>query len=103
MEILNLILSSVAILGIAVIALLWKTYLPSYLKKKAEHLATKEDIGEITEQVKKVETKYSSELEKLRSDLERKTHVSTSQFTLEFESDQDFQVWWRIKFDELLK
>ena len=91
METLNLILSVVAILGVAIIALLWKTYLPSYLKKKAEQLATKEDIGEITEQVKKVETKYSSELEKLRSDLERKTHVSTSQFTLEFETYQE--IW----------
>ena len=87
----NLILSLVAILGIAIIAVLWKTYLPSYLKKKAEHLATKEEIGEITEQVKKVEAKYSTELEKLRSDLERRKHVSNTQFELEFKTYQE--IW----------
>jgi hypothetical protein len=90
-ETLNFILSSVAVLGVAIIALLWKNYLPSYLKKKAEHLATKEDIGAITEQVKKVESKYSSELEKLRFDLERKNYVSNAQFELEFKTYQE--IW----------
>jgi hypothetical protein len=90
-EALNLILSSVAILGVAIIALLWKLYLPSYLKKKAEHLATKEDIGEITEQVKKVESKHAAELERLRSNLDQRKHVSNTQFELEFKTYQE--IW----------
>jgi hypothetical protein len=90
-ETLNLILSSVAILGVAIIALLWKTYLPSYLKKKAEHLATKEDIGEITEQVKEVEAKYNVDLARLNAKLATACEVNSKQFELELRAYE--QIW----------
>jgi hypothetical protein len=90
-ETLNLILSSVAILGVAIIALLWRNYLPSYLKKKAEHLATKEDVGEITEQIKKVESKYCEELERLKAKLAIACQVSNKQFELELKAYE--QIW----------
>ncbi|MBS1209224.1 MAG: hypothetical protein H6R19_1622 [Proteobacteria bacterium] len=54
------------VLGTGVVFLLLKFFIPNYLAKKAENLATKEDIGAITSIVAKVNSKYSELLENLK-------------------------------------
>jgi hypothetical protein len=82
-QIINLILSIVAIIGVAIIGLSLKFFLPSYFKKKAEFLATKEDIGEITKRVKEVEIMYCADLARLNAKLATASHVNSKQFELE--------------------
>lgn len=54
MEIINFILNIVVILLIFLVGLFTKNYLPSYMDKKGENLATKEDIKEITRKTEEV-------------------------------------------------
>lgn len=60
-------------LGLAVAAfvagLLLKSYFPEYFKKKAENLATKEDIADITHQIETVKLEYEKQLESTKADL----------------------------------
>ncbi len=49
-----------------IVGFLTKSFLPAYFTKKGENLATKEDIGEITEQVEKIKLLYSAQMEDLR-------------------------------------
>lgn len=48
---------------------IFKNTAPSYLKKKAEDLATLEDIGKITKEVKSVEHEFSEKLSIFQADL----------------------------------
>lgn len=91
MEILNLILGLLANVGLVILKLFPKTFLPSYLKQKGENLATLEDIGKITEQVKEVETKYAAELARLNSKLATASEVNSKQFELELRAYE--QIW----------
>ena len=56
MEISNLIFNFLILVGV-ILLLYFKFYVPSYLKKKGENLATKEDIGLITKEIKSVEAR----------------------------------------------
>ena len=56
MDLLRIILDGVLIAALIVLALLARTYLPSYLRKKGENLATKEDIEEITQGIEGVKS-----------------------------------------------
>jgi len=49
--------------------LFFRQYLPKYIKEKAKNLATKEDIGEITEIVEKVKHDNNSQLELIKAEL----------------------------------
>ncbi len=46
--------------------LLMKSFVPSYLKQKAENLATREDIGKITHEIEGVRAEYAAMLEALK-------------------------------------
>ena len=62
-------------IGLSVIfGLLLKFYLPSYISKKAENLATKEDVGKITRTVEETKASISSRL-----------HISQSRYEKEYE------------------
>jgi len=54
-----------AIVAATVALLLLKFFLPSYLMEKAKNLATKEDIGLITDQIEKVKAQYAENLHNL--------------------------------------
>jgi hypothetical protein len=54
-----------AIVAAMVALLLLKFFLPSYLSEKAKNLATKEDIGLITDQIEKVKAEYAENLQNL--------------------------------------
>lgn len=49
--------------------ILLRLFIPSYLSKKAENLATKEDIESITHKVESAKLHYMIELEKIKSDM----------------------------------
>lgn len=55
------------VIGAAVVYLLLKSFLPSYLSEKGKNLATKEDVASITDKVESVKTDYAKVLEELRS------------------------------------
>jgi hypothetical protein len=46
-------------------------YFPSYFKEKGKNLATKEDIGEITEKIEQARLRSLSDLERLKNELQR--------------------------------
>jgi hypothetical protein len=54
-----------ALVACAVGFLLLRFFLPSYLSEKAKNLATKEDIGLITDQIEKVKAQYTENLQNL--------------------------------------
>jgi len=72
-EELKLILSyagSFGLGGIAVGALVYfllKSFVPAYLSKKAENLATREDVARITEEIERVKAQYAVVIEELKA------------------------------------
>ena len=56
-------------MGLLVIGLFAKKYLPSYLQQKGLNLATKEDIKEITEKIESVKTQYMKVIVELSAEL----------------------------------
>ena len=83
MSLLHWILTGVNLVAIVTISLLLKQYLPKYLERKAENLATKEDIGAITKEIESVKTDYSMRLERLRNALDKTKYMHQKQFNLE--------------------
>jgi hypothetical protein len=69
MEKIHLVLQVLILGGISGLVLLLRKYLPTYLTKKAENLATKEDISEITHRVEEVRTQHLAALERVKSEL----------------------------------
>lgn len=69
MEEILLLLQLLTLLAVGVLAALAKSYLPSYMKKKGENLATKEDISVITEEVEKVRSLHAVEVESFKTSL----------------------------------
>jgi hypothetical protein len=69
MEKIQLALQILFLVGIGGLVLLLRKYLPTYLTKKAENLATKEDIGEITHRVEEIRTQHLAALERVKSGL----------------------------------
>jgi hypothetical protein len=68
MEILLQILTIVIFIGVG---LFLRSFLPSYFDEKAKNLATKEDIGDITDEIEKVKFNYSKEVEQLKTELNK--------------------------------
>ena len=56
-------------------------WLTSYLRHKGEHLATKQDITQITEQVERVRLDHAQELERIRADLRSLVHEQETRFS----------------------
>jgi hypothetical protein len=56
------------LVAVAVAALILKNYVPAYLSKKGENLATKEDIAAITREVEKVRLEYALIVENTKSE-----------------------------------
>jgi hypothetical protein len=94
-EIILAVLNIAVLVGFAVVVLLAKKYLPAYAAKKAENLATKEDIGQITDTVERVKAAHAADIERLKSALEheraerraadeRINHIHRVQFETEF-------------------
>lgn len=73
----------------AVLTFLLRDFLPSYGREKGKNLATKEDIGEITNRIESVKTQYATVIEQLRgrnslraAAIERRLEVHQQAFSL---------------------
>lgn len=80
-------IGGVIFLGVAWLFL--RSYLPSYFSKKAENLATREDIAAITHQIESVKTQYAVLIEETKAKhqlrmaaLDRRLQVHQEAFTL---------------------
>jgi hypothetical protein len=69
MQITLFIMQILILLSLVIISLFLKGHLPACMKKKGENLATKEDIGIITDKIESIRSIYLSELEKIKSTL----------------------------------
>ncbi len=69
MEKIHLALQVLILGSIGLFILFIRKYFPTYITKKAENLATKEDIGEITHRVEEVRTQHLAALERMKSGL----------------------------------
>ncbi len=69
MEKIHLALQVLILESIGLFILFLRKYFPTYITKKAENLATKEDIGEITHRVEEVRTQHLAALERMKSGL----------------------------------
>ncbi len=69
MDKIELIINIVILIGIFLIGLFTKNYLPSYMDKKGENLATKEDIEVIMRKTEAVQKKFKEQFEIFSSDV----------------------------------
>lgn len=71
MDIFILVLNILILIAIGLIFLFWKNTLSSYLTEKGKNLATKEDIGTITQKIEEVkaEIQNTQEIEKQKRQL----------------------------------
>jgi hypothetical protein len=74
-----------------VVAWLLKHYVPAYLKEKGKNLATKEDIGAITNEVKQVEHQYNTLIEELKS----RQQLRMAAVERRLQTHQDAFTMWR--------
>lgn len=71
-------LSGIIIILIGVVIYILKISTPEYFKQKAKNLAQKEDITEITEKIKSIETTFQKDLEVVKSQLSLSTQLQTN-------------------------
>jgi len=60
------VLQILVLVAFGIVALILSKGLPSYLSKKGENIATKEDIGGITNSIEQIRLQYSTKLEEIR-------------------------------------
>ncbi len=90
-----LLLAAIVVYGVW----LWKQIQSApakYFEKKAENFAQKQDLKELTEIVKEVESRFTERIEKYKAELEQKKLVSRIQFEKEF---QIYIELWKKLFD----
>ena len=64
-------------------------YLPSYLSKKGENLATKEDIAEITREVERVKSEYTERLEGIAEHLRYRNQLRLAALDRRLQAHQE--------------
>lgn len=80
-----------AVVAFAVAFLILRFYLPSYLSEKGKNLATKEDIGEITNKVEEVKNQYAMLVEQFKA----KNQMRMAALDKRLQVHQDAFVLWR--------
>ena len=78
-------------------------FLGSYLKKKAENVATKEDIEEITKKVEDIRTQYSEQLESHKASLQLSNQLKLAALDKRLQKHQEAYSLWRKLFFNLRK
>lgn len=80
MEVVGVLLDVLILITIVLGGLLLRNYLPSYLDKKGENLATKEDVQEITRLTESVQKEFRQEFEDYSKDRSFKYQYHYNQF-----------------------
>ncbi len=70
-------------------------FLGAYLKKKAENLATKEDIEDITQKIENIRTEYSKQLELHKASLQLSNQLKLAAIDKRLEKHQEAFTLWR--------
>lgn len=78
-------------LGYTAVVLVAGGAIGTYAREKGRNLATKEDVGEITDQVEAVRREHQAEIERLRTELTKTVHAHRVQVELELDAYRD--VW----------
>ena len=74
-------------------------FLGAYLKKKAENLATKEDIEDITKKIEDIRSQYSKQLELHKASLQLSNQLKLAALDKRLEKHQEaFTLWRRLLF-----
>lgn len=81
MEIITLILQIVILISLGLCVLFFRNYLPSYMNKKGENLATKEDVAEITKKTEEVQKEFKEQFELFSSDVQFKYDYQFRQYS----------------------
>jgi len=85
-EIMDIILEILKLLGFAGIGFAGiGFFIKDYIKKKAENLATKEDIQEITHKIEEVKHEYATQLETVRASLTSQVHIHQVRYEKEYQ------------------
>lgn len=84
-EYLHIILGVANLIVVSVGGLLLHHFFPKYLEKKAENLATKEDIGKITREIEKVKAECAAHIESIRAALGSQLYIHQTRYEKEFE------------------
>jgi hypothetical protein len=80
-----------ALIASCVALLLVRHYLPGYLAEKGKNLATREDIGAITDKVEEVKIQYSAILEEIKA----RHQLRTAALDARLKAHQEAFVLWR--------
>jgi len=70
--------------ALAVIGVMLKHYVSSYLGEKAKNLATKEDVAAITDQIESVKARHAKDFETIRTSLGSRAHIHRFRYEREF-------------------
>lgn len=81
MEIISVIFDVVLVVFVFVAGLFIKNYIPKYLEQKAENLATKEDVAEITRITEEVQKDFKEHLEIFSTDVKFKYDYFYKQYS----------------------
>jgi hypothetical protein len=73
----NVILDFIILLAVGLVYFLLNKSIPSYFSEKGKNLATKQDIGDITDKIESVKKIYQSEIEELKSSLAKEREITT--------------------------
>lgn len=81
MQIITLIFQILCFIACAAVFLFFKTSLPSYMGKKGENLATKQDISDITRKTEEVQNDFRKQFELYSSDIRFKYNFYFKRFS----------------------
>ena len=81
MQIVIIVIELVIIAGMFALGLFIKNFFPSYMDKKGENLATKEDIAEITRRTEEVQREFKEGFELFSSDVQFKYDFFYKQYS----------------------
>jgi hypothetical protein len=82
MDAIRITLDILILIVFAITGLFAKFALPSYLGEKAKNLATKQDIGVITQTVEEVKARHTQEIEQLKIALQRESEALSKRRTV---------------------
>ncbi len=71
------------------------SFLGSYLKKKAENLATKEDIEDITKKIEEIRSGYNAQIEFLKASLQLSNQLKLAALDKRLQKHQEAYSLWR--------
>ena len=76
MDQVSLLFSVLSFIASLIIGFFVRSHLPAYFAEKGRNLASKEDVTQLTDLVERVKAAHSSEMERLKADLQSQEHVT---------------------------